>query len=151
MHSGALAAAGLVGGLLGVDREERLGVIGRKLLVRYGGICFHRVLGQLHSCRRRAFTGAPLACAGYVGLSPRGGLRACLASAGTRRQRRPPQPSAPVVLGFGEFAWATGLRCCGSDTAPRPFGCGGLVPREGGAGCSAGRAGGAGLHKGRTA
>ena len=42
---------------LGVGQRGRLGVSGRRLLVRCRGIHFHNVLGQLHSRRRRAFRG----------------------------------------------------------------------------------------------
>ena len=49
---------------------------------------------------------------------------------GMGQQSRLPRPSAPVVLGFGESARATGLRCCSCGAAIRPFGYGGSRPQE---------------------
>ena len=49
--------------------------------------------------------------------SAEGEAGGCLASVGRHRRSRLPRPSAPVVLGFGESATATGLCCCSSGAA----------------------------------
>ena len=144
---------------LGVGHGGRLGVSGHRSLVCCGGIHFHKVPGQLHSRRRRASRGPrpgsthhPTCGCGPFGAPPRAGASARRASVGRRRRSWLPRPSRPVVLDFGEWAGAMGLRCCSSGASSWPFRCGGSRPREGGVGCSAGRAvGGGPVGRGRNA